>query len=136
MLQMLPLDACPLIAPLFFRPDDVEPQAYFIESQATRVTFEKALVPLALGSAEHVEHSLCSAIASSCSFVNEQSITQRFLLAHQPPLRLQHDLGSLPTHTRGIVLLRTPATHNRVDRPVRELTGNLATRSQPRHCAQ
>src|SRR6202162_2972858 len=136
MLQMLPLDACLLIAPLFFRPDDVEPQAYFIESHATRFTFGNALVPLALWSAEHVEHSLCSAIASSCSFVNERSIAQRFLLAHQLPLRLQYDLGSLPTHARGIVVLRTPATHDRVDRPVRELADNRSARAQPRHCAQ
>src|ERR1700693_2421176 len=136
MLQMLPLDACALIAPLFFRPDDVEPQAYFIEIHATLFTFGNALVPLALGSTEHVEHSLRSAIAGSCSFVNEESIVQRFLLAHQPPLRLRHALGRLPTDTRGIVFLRTPATHDRVDRPVRELTGNRSTRSQPRHCAQ
>ncbi len=67
MLQVLALEASPLIAPVFLRAYDVEPQAYLGQCHRTQVTLRNVLVSLARRSNERIECPLRSEVAGTCN---------------------------------------------------------------------
>ena len=81
MLQVLALKPSPLIAPVFLRAYDVEPQTYLGQCHRTQVTLRNVLVSLMRRSNERIEYPLRSEVACTCQFADERSIGQRLLLA-------------------------------------------------------
>ena len=81
MLQVLALEPSPLIAPVFLRAYDVEPQTYLGQCHRTRLTVRYVLAPVARRSNERIEDPLRSQIARTCPFAHERSIGERLLLA-------------------------------------------------------
>jgi hypothetical protein len=77
----LALEPSPLIAPVFLRAYDVEPQTYLGQCHRTRLTVRYVLAPVARRRNERIENPLRSQIARTCPFANERSIGERLLLA-------------------------------------------------------